>query len=62
MVNKTALMYLEDLINYYKHRRDESYGLVDMSYSAFLDYAHAKDFHFQLKNLYYKLTNKEYEE
>lgn len=62
MVNKAALDYLIVMIKYYTRRKEDLYKLIDISYSAFLDYANAKDFLLQLKNLYYKLTAKEYEE
>lgn len=62
MVNKAALDYLKVMIKYYTRRKEDLYKLIDISYSAFLDYANAKDFLLQLKNLYYKLTAKEYEE
>lgn len=59
--NKSALDYLEVLLMYYARKKEECYKLIDVSYSAFLDYANAKDFHSHLKILYYKLTNKEVE-
>lgn len=61
-LNKSAIDYLEVMIKYYTRKKEDCYKLIDISYSAFLDYANAKDFLLQLKNLYFKLTNKEIEE
>lgn len=59
--NEEALRYLKTLIDIYARRRNNLSELKDCSYSAFIDYINIRDFVFQLKNLYYKLTNKEIE-